>query len=254
MAKEQNTLNNIQTGMGVASPFINAIPGAGQAISAGLSLGSQVLSWILGSKKTDWNKWRQEQQAGINAQYNTSLSNAKESATHIADATIAQAANQQGLAGAVSGVTSPGRLNASVYSQVAQQRDKGIMNITNALEQNRAAMLSSIEREAAQREAQENANAPTTLDYVNNFIGTLQVPAVQEGIGMMAGGIGKGVQSVINFLDKRPTNSAILPQNDFENIRKSFNYKEDFSVPPTGPLNDFYSWRLKNLPVPKLWR
>jgi len=198
MPKGQNTASSITTGMGVASGIASTIPGIGPAIGAGLGLGSQFISWILGSDKYDWKAWEKNQLAGIDREYNTSLNNATSTARKTANATIGEATNKQAMAGGVSGISNPGRLNAQTYANIAQNRDDAITSITNALEQNRSAMKSAVIRESAQGQMQEDFNAPTALTYIDNFVKSLQSPVMQEGIGAIIGGVGKGINSLFS--------------------------------------------------------
>lgn len=222
--------NNI--GMGLASQAASSIPGIGSVLGAGIGLGSQVLSWILGSDKTDWDAWKRKQQAGINAQYNESEVKALNQAQKTANATIGETTNAQALASSVSGMSSPGRINAQVYSNIAQNRDRAQTSIVNGLEQNRAAMLSAVERSAAENEARENANAPTAIDYIGNLVNTLQSPVMQEGIGAIIGGIGKG-GSFIGNLFKNKKGSIPIVNTNMQRPVIGEEPPPDFGVTPT---------------------
>jgi len=176
--------------LGLAGNIASMIPGMGAATGL-LGIGGNVLSWILGSDKYDWEKWKKEQMGEIDANYNKSLGNATQTAIKTANSTIGEATTKQGMAGGVSGINGVGRLAASTYADVAGNRDSAVTGITNALEQNRAAMKSAVTREAASGSMQEDFNAPTTLDYINNLLGTLSTPVGQEGVGAIIGGLGK---------------------------------------------------------------
>lgn len=174
---------------------LSFIPGFGQIASAGIGLGSQIASWIMGNKKFDWGAWKDEQLRGIDNQYNQSLSNAVGQANKSFNATMGQTTNAQGLAGGISGVNAPGRVNAQTYANVAQNRDNAVTGITNGLEQNRAAMKASVVKEAAQGSQQEDFNAPTALDYLSNLTKIL-TPQNLDNLAMLGGGVLGGIGSL----------------------------------------------------------
>lgn len=186
--------------LGLAGNIASMIPGMG-AVTGLLGIGGNVLSWIFGSDKFDWEGWKKRQISEIDREYDTSQSNAVRTANKTANATIGEATNKQGMAGGVAGINNVGRLNAQTYANIAQNRDDAVTSITNALEQNRAAMKSAVIRQAAEGDMQEDFNAPTSLDYINNLLGTLSTPVGQEGVGAIIGGLGK-TGSVIGNLFK----------------------------------------------------
>lgn len=224
--------NGITPAIGLAGNVASMIPGMG-AISGILGLGGNVLSWILGTDEFDWEGWKKNQLAGIDREYDTSLSNATSVAHKTANATIGEATNKQAMAGGVAGINNPGRLNAQTYANVAQNRDDAITSITNGLEQNRAAMKSAVIREASQGQMQEQFNQPTTIDYMNNLLGTLQTPVGQEGVGAIVSGIGKGADWLGNLFrgNKKGGTFGVTPgmQNSINNTANNSYISNFFS-------------------------
>ena len=239
------TGKDIANVMGVASGPASVIPGIGPILGAGLGLGSQVLSWILGQDKFDWNEWKNKQKSGINANYDTSLTRATGQAQRTMNATIGETTNAQGMASGVAGMSGTGRINAQTYSNIAQNRDQAVTGITNALEQNRASMLSAVEREAAQGSQEEDFNAPNAMTYIDNFTKSLQTPMMQEGIGGIIGGLGKGANWFGNLFKSgaQNTNSPNTTTSPVLNTNKGIN---DFSATIPNEYNlSSDPWRFK---------
>jgi len=184
--------------------------GLGSTLAGGLSflspilgaagMAGNVLSWILGDDKFDWNKWRDEQADKVSSRYNEGKQEMEKKAYNLADATIGQATNAQGMAGSTAGINSAGtgRLNAQVYSNIAQGRDQTIASATNAMENQKANALAAIDRAAAQGDMAEAFNAPNAITYADNFVKTLQTGPAQDFLGTLFGGGYMGLKSLFS--------------------------------------------------------
>lgn len=203
--------------------------GLGSEIAAGLSflspvmgavgIGSNILSWILGNDKYDWNKWAEEQKAKVSTDYDSSLKKMEQRTANLADATIGQATNTQGMAGGVAGISSAGtgRLQAQTYANIAGQRDQAIASITNAMENQKANALAAVDKAAYQGSMAEDFNSPNAVTYANNFIKSLQAAPAQDFLGTLFGGGYMGIKSFFQGGSNNKTSKLPIQTTGLEN-------------------------------------
>lgn len=229
MGNGQGATSTVNTTLGVASASTSLIPGIGPIAGMAIGMLPQVASWIFGKDKFDWNDWKAKQAQGINTIFDKSIANATGQANKSFNATIGQTTNAQGMASGVAGMSGAGRINAQTYANVAENRDNAVTGITNGLEQNRASMLSAVEREAAQGSMQEDFNAPTGIDYLKSIVEQFQTSVMQEGVGALIGGIGKAGNWMGNLFRSGAINST--PKNVAQMPNRS--PLESFNAPDT---------------------
>ena len=197
--------NNV---IGAASAVASMIPGVGPIAGLALGLLPQVASWIFGSDNIDYEALKKRDLAQNQAVFDSGLRKGTEQANKSFNATIGQTTNAQGMASGVAGMSGQGRINAQTYANVAENRDNAVTGLTNGLTQNLNAANMATIRDYSQLGAQQEQNAPTALTYLENFTNSMKTPVMQEGVGALIGGIGKGAGWLGNLFKSGAQNTT----------------------------------------------
>lgn len=181
-------MDKVQAALMGLSAGANIIPGIGQAASGLLAVGTGIYS-LFKKDNVNLKGIYDKTKADISYAYDSAGAKLKAETKGIFDAKIGEVANKGALSGMVSGVANSGRLAASTYANVTEQRDQVMMNNERMIQQQKAGALQQAADKYGAQESYWEMNKPDFVTKALPLISALGDEGTWKGLAAVGSGL-----------------------------------------------------------------